>query len=138
MKRLCENMKKVTAAIIRRNNKILLARRLPGDKLAGKWEFPGGKIEEGETPEACLSRELFEEFGISSIVESFLTSSIYKYMHGGIELLAYNVQIRDDNLMLKAHSEIKWVKPEELLFFDLAPADIPIAEAIRIEGKSDF
>jgi mutator protein MutT len=58
--------KVVTAAIIRRNGSVLLARRSSGEKLAGFWEFPGGKVEDGETPEECLARELDEELGIQA------------------------------------------------------------------------
>jgi 8-oxo-dGTP diphosphatase len=56
----------VTAGIIRRNDSVLLARRPPGERLAGFWEFPGGKVEKGETPEACLARELQEELAIQT------------------------------------------------------------------------
>ena len=56
-------MTTVTCAIIENNDKILIARRAKGQKLPGKWEFPGGKVEEGESPEECLKRELEEEFG---------------------------------------------------------------------------
>ena len=61
----------VTCAIIERNGKILIARRAEGQKLAGKWEFPGGKVEDGESPGECLKRELEEEFGIQSEVREF-------------------------------------------------------------------
>ncbi len=67
-------MTTVTCAIIEKEGKILLARRAVGQKLAGKWEFPGGKVEDGESPEECLKRELEEEFGIQVEVGAFITS----------------------------------------------------------------
>ena len=65
----------VTCAIIEKDGKILIARRAEGQKLAGKWEFPGGKVEDGESPEECLKRELEEEFGIPTEVGEFITST---------------------------------------------------------------
>ncbi len=72
-------MKRVTAAIIVKKNHIFLAQRPAGDPLAGKWEFPGGSIEPGETPEQCLTRELCEEFGIRATVGRFFCESRYSY-----------------------------------------------------------
>ena len=69
----------VTAAILVRDGKILIAQRKSSDHLAGKWEFPGGKIEYGETPEDCLKRELHEEFGIDTRIGVFLAESVYHY-----------------------------------------------------------
>ena len=69
----------VTAAIIRKNGKVLIARRARGQHLEGLWEFPGGKIENGETPEACLKRELFEEFGIDVRIGRFIAESCFSY-----------------------------------------------------------
>ena len=68
-------MTTVTCTIIENEGKILLARRAADQKLAGKWEFPGGKVEAGESPEECLKRELEEEFGIQVEVGEFITSS---------------------------------------------------------------
>ena len=68
---------KVTAAMLVKDDKIIIARRGPDDKLADKWEFPGGKIEINETPEQCLKREMKEEFDIDVSVEEYLGSSIF-------------------------------------------------------------
>lgn len=123
-------MKQVTAAIIIENGKILIARRPLHDALANKWEFPGGKIEYGETPEECLKRELMEEFGIKARIGEYFCNSIYYYEQGEIELLAYFVQWEAGELTPFAHEAIKWVLPEELKEQDFAPADIPIVERL--------
>ena len=76
--------KKVAAAIIRSGEEILLTRRKPGEKLAGYWEFPGGKIEENETIQQCLEREIHEELNIYINAGKVITSSIHTYKHGKI------------------------------------------------------
>lgn len=128
----------VTCAIIERDGKILIARRGEGQKLAGKWEFPGGKVEDGESPEECLKRELVEEFGIQVKVEEFITSNKHHYDHISIELLAFHTKYISGTFTLTDHDEIKWVQPADLLDYDLAEADIPIArEVINLGIKKD-
>ncbi len=122
---------KVTAAILVKNNKIIIARRGPDDKLADKWEFPGGKIEIDETPEQCLKREMKEEFDIDVSVGEYLGSSIYKYDHISIELLAYRTYWEEGEIDLKDHDEFKWISLEQLSEFDFAPADLIFVEKLR-------
>ena len=121
-------MKIVTAAIIKQDNKILVARRAPGEKLAGLWEFPGGKLEEGETLQECLERELEEEFGISTKCGKEITSSIYEYEHGAFEIIALESKIISGNLELRVHDKIQWIPVSELLQVELLPADVAIAK----------
>lgn len=128
-------MKDVTAAIIIDNGKILIAQRAENQKLAGKWEFPGGKVKPGETPEECLVREIREELGIAIEVEDFFAESIYRYDTATIRLIAYKARWLDGEYKLSAHSQIKWVKPNELENYDFAPADIPIIRIIKKEMK---
>ena len=80
--------KLVTAAIIRRGGKVLLTRRAAGQKLAGLWEFPGGKIHEDETPEGCLARELQEELSLCCLIGSKVAESEYRYDHGTFTIMA--------------------------------------------------
>ena len=120
-------MKDVTAAIIKQNDQVLLARRAPGENLAGGWEFPGGKVETGETPEECLKRELFEEFGIETSIVRFIAESIYEYPAGKIRLLAYEAYIVSGEMKLNVHDRVEWVDTSELLNYRLLPADIHIA-----------
>jgi 8-oxo-dGTP diphosphatase len=82
-------MKYVTAALIVRDGKILIAQRNQMDKLAGKWEFPGGKIEPGETPEVCLKRKICEEQGIQKNVGALFSDTVYDYTSDSIHLFAY-------------------------------------------------
>jgi 8-oxo-dGTP diphosphatase len=124
-------MKTVTAAILVKNGKILIAQRKHGDKLAQKWEFPGGKIEDGETPEKCLQREMKEEFQIEVSVGKYLGESIYHYPHGSIRLVAYRTFWERGELLPRAHEEFKWVSVHELQYYDFAPADISFVEKLR-------
>ena len=120
-------MKIVTAAIIEQDNKILVARRAPREKLAGFWEFPGGKLEEGETLQQCLERELEEEFGIITRSGKEITSSIYEYAHGSFKIVALESKIISGELDLRVHDKIEWINIHELLSIELLPADISIA-----------
>jgi len=122
---------KVTAAILVKDNKIIIAKRGPGDALANKWEFPGGKIELHETPEQCLKREMKEEFDIDVSVGGYLGSSIYKYDHISIELLAYRTYWEDGEIDPKDHDDFKWISLEQLGEFDFAPADLVFVEKLQ-------
>ncbi|MCF8010292.1 MAG: (deoxy)nucleoside triphosphate pyrophosphohydrolase [Clostridiales bacterium] len=123
-------MIKVTAALLIKEDKILIARRNKRDKLAYKWEFPGGKIENGETPEECLKREMYEEFQIDISVGEYFGDSIYSYEHVTIKLLAYWARWDNGNLTPKVHDEFKWVSLNKLKYFDFAPADIPLIKKL--------
>ena len=120
----------VTAAILVKDGKILIAKRKPGGKLPDKWEFPGGKVEAGETPPECLKREIQEEFGIDVFVGKFLGESVYHYHHGSIRLLAYLVRWQAGNLSLKDHADYAWVTYDRLEEFDFSPADLPFVERL--------
>ena len=123
-------MQEVTAAIIVKNRKILIAQRAPGENLAGKWEFPGGKIEPGETPQECLRREIREEFEVEIEVLDYVGESVYAYSSGAIKLIAFQCQWLAGDFILKVHSRIAWVNKEELKQYDFAPADLPLAKML--------
>jgi len=120
----------VTAAIIKHDGRILIAKRSSTSSQPNKWEFPGGKIEPGETPEECLKRELWEEFEINVTIGNFFAESVYTYQHGSIKLISYRVFTNDDINILNAHDAVQWVSANQLLEYDLAPADIPIAKEL--------
>jgi 8-oxo-dGTP diphosphatase len=126
-------MREVTAAIIMKDNKVLIAQRAPDQRLAGKWEFPGGKLEQGETPEECLEREIFEELDIGIEVLSKFGESIFKYDKGTIKLIAYNCKWVSGEISLSVHSKIKWVSGDEFDRYDFAPADIPFVESLKLK-----
>jgi len=124
-------MREVIAAIIIKDIKVLIAQRAEGQKLAGKWEFPGGKIEDGETPEECLKREIKEELDIDIEVGEFFGESVYHYETETIRLVAYKARLIGGQCKLKVHSRVEWVEPWELVNYDFAPADVPFVEKLR-------
>ena len=98
-------MIRVTAAVLRREGLILLCRRTRPDYLAGKWEFPGGKIEVGETVEACLARELEEELGIQGKVGPHVATHVHHYEALSVELIAHEVVWTGGELCLQAEHD---------------------------------
>ncbi|MFC1512215.1 (deoxy)nucleoside triphosphate pyrophosphohydrolase [Candidatus Latescibacterota bacterium] len=123
-------MIRVTAAILFHGKKLLIAKRNSADYLGGLWEFPGGKIEPGETPEECLRRELYEEFNISVKVKEHFSTSIYDYDTFTIELMGYNAEWVDGSMSCNSHSETAWIEVSELNKYKFAPADIPFVEKL--------
>lgn len=119
----------VVAALIEREGKLLLARRDASSDQAGLWEFPGGKVETGESQPAALERELQEELGIKATVEEFIATSELQQPARLIRLHGWRVSGFTGTITLRCHSEIHWVVPDDVLSFDLAPADIPLIEA---------
>ncbi len=123
MKMKKQTLVKVVAAVIEKDGKVLIAKRRQGDKLAGKWEFPGGKIDPGETAEEALKRELHEELGIETGVEDFICSSCYDYEHLSVELLAYRVKHISGDITPHVHDEVKWVLPDDLCSYEFPAAN---------------
>jgi 8-oxo-dGTP diphosphatase len=114
---------KVVAAVIERDGRILIAKRRQGDRLAGKWEFPGGKIDPGETAEEALKRELHEELGIETEIADFICASCYDYEHLSVELLAYKVLHISGDITARVHDEVIWVLPDDLCSFEFPAAN---------------
>jgi len=121
----------VTAALIIDQGKILAARRAPNKHLAGYWEFPGGKVEIGESPEQCLQRELSEEFEAQSSIGEFVMESIYHYEEKSIKLLVYRATLHTSINIMNDHDKICWLAPDRLRKLRWAPADEPIVEALQ-------
>jgi len=122
---------KVVAGIIRREGKILLARRAAHKAMPGKWEFPGGKVEENEGPETAIEREIYEEFGVRIEVGDFFSQSMHEYLEFKIILDAYFGDWIDGDFSLIDHDAIAWVRREDLQNFDLTEADIPFVRLLE-------
>ncbi len=120
---------RVTAAIIRNGGKLLLCQR-PKEKSCGiLWEFPGGKIEPGETPEQCIVRECMEELNIKLEGVKYFCETDYEYPDKVIKLLFFNATIENKKSMeVKEHNEVVWIKPSELVNYDLCPSDAKMVE----------
>ena len=129
-------MTNVSAAVIIENENVLLTRRAPGENLAGYWEFPGGKQEANETIKECLVREIKEELDLDVQCLNILIESVYLYPGGKINLIAILTEISAGEIGLNVHDKYEWVKIESLLEYQLAPADIPIAEWIIHDRKN--
>jgi len=130
-------MGRVTAAVIERDGRILIARRKAGDCFGGLWEFPGGKVEAGESPEECLRRELREELGVEAEVKEFLAASRYDYGDFVVELLAFRAVLVTEDLRLVDHDEIRWVLPENLKHYPFPEADAPIVRLLAEQARPD-
>ncbi|PLX04158.1 MAG: 8-oxo-dGTP diphosphatase MutT [Marinilabiliales bacterium] len=118
---------KVVCGIIRNGDKIFIARRRKEKSLGGFWEFPGGKLEDGEDPKDALERELQEELSMEVVVEDYFMTNIHKYSTFTIELIAYHCNFISAAGSSTDHDKSEWIIPSKLSEFNLAPADISIA-----------
>ncbi len=121
---------RVTAGILEENGLVLIARRKPGKHMGGKWEFPGGKIEPGETPEQSLARELREELDVNARIGELLCRASYEGDGISLELLVYRVEGFLGSPVLHEHEELRWVAPRELHGYDLADSDRRVVETL--------
>lgn len=119
----------VVAALIEKNGCFLLAQRASGS-LKGKWEFPGGKVEENETDEAAIVREIYEELNISVKCEEFVDKTIFIKDDKEITLNLYRCTYLSGEVVLSAHSSYIFVDKSLLLTYDLADADIELAKRV--------
>ena len=121
----------VVAALICKNNKILIAKRSTGDpNVLGKWEFPGGKVKSNESELHAIEREIEEEFELKIRAKKFLISNICKYPTKTINLKLYSCDYISGDFNLHDHSEYVWINKENILIYDLAAADIPLAKFV--------
>ena len=116
----------VACAIIHFDDKVLVVQRSETMKLPLKWEFAGGKIEEGESEIDCIRREVFEELNIQIDVKKRLTPVVYQYPDFKIKLIPFITDYIKGNLKLKEHSDFVLAHKNELLNLDWADADVPI------------
>ena len=123
----------VACALIDTDGRVLICKRPQGKSLAGLWEFPGGKVEAGETPEGALIRELNEELGITisqSCLAPFVFAS-HSYDSFHLMMPLYLCRRWDGLVRAQEHEAIAWVKPKELTQYDMPPADVPLVAYLR-------
>lgn len=124
---------RVVAAIIERDNKILATQRGYGDHKDG-WEFPGGKIELGETPEQAIVREIKEELDMTIKVERHVVNVAYDYPTFHLEMGCFLCRIKDGTPHLLEHEAATWLRPEEIDSVDWLPADVLVVNALKTQG----
>ncbi len=115
----------VVAAVIRDGDRILACRRAEGTTAAGRWEFPGGKVESGETPQRALARELREELGIDADIGDLLDRTVTRVGDREIDLACYRVAARTTPTSSTDHDLLRWLAPAELRTVEWADADLP-------------
>jgi len=101
-----------------------------------KWEFPGGKIDKGESPEECLKRELVEELGIQVCVRKNLPVTTHHYPTFKVTLHPYICSINSGEIVLNEHDAITWLPPEKLYTLDWSEADLPVIDSYLAEHKA--
>ncbi|MBZ5590224.1 MAG: (deoxy)nucleoside triphosphate pyrophosphohydrolase [Acidobacteriia bacterium] len=126
----------VVAAVVRRDDgRFLLARRLPQSHLGGLWEFPGGSLEDGETPDEALRRELREELGVGVAVGEPVTFAFHRDTERDVVLLFYAARITEGEPRGLLGQEIGWFAPKELVLLSTPPADAALIAALAAQAR---
>lgn len=123
----------VVGAVITRGGLVMCAQRGDDGNLPGLWEFPGGKIEQGESKQAALVREIAEELGCTVEVGREVTTTTHEYEFGEVTLTTFYCRLVAGTPKLTEHASLKWLPPDELETIPWAPADIPALALIRAE-----
>ena len=123
-------MIEVVAALIRNNGKFMICQRPENKSRALLWEFPGGKVEAGETKEAALARECREELDIELSVGAVFAESTFVYPDISVHLILLEAKIIRGEPKLLEHKDIRWITPEEAHLFEFSPADVPFVEKL--------
>jgi 8-oxo-dGTP diphosphatase len=126
---------KVVAAIIRKENSVFATQRGYGD-YKDWWEFPGGKVEEGETPERALIREIREELDSDITVEKFLTTVEHDYPKFHLSMDCFWCRVQSGKLTLLEHEAARWLPINDLRQVNWLPADVKVVEAIESESQA--
>ena len=123
----------VAAALVDRDGRVLIAQRPEGKAMAGLWEFPGGKVEEGELPEFALMRELEEELGIETRPCCFFPVGFASHSYDNFHLMMplFACRTWKGSVETKEHQALKWVRPQDLHDYPMPEADIPLVAALR-------
>ena len=120
----------VSAAIIRDGEKVLITQRLQDKPLGGLWEFPGGKVEDGEVPEECLVREIQEEIGVDIDIIDIFSVVHHLYDHGSFLILVYDCTLAAGDINHLEVADHRWLYPDQIDCSVMLPADIPIVEKL--------
>lgn len=120
----------VVCAVIKENDRILIAQR-KGSIACGIWEFPGGKVEVGKSLEDACVREIKEELRLDIQVDNFLCDIIDDSFQPAVHVYAYEAHIMQGTISLSAHTEYKWIHPEDVFQYQFQEADEPIKRAIQ-------
>ncbi len=124
--------KLVTAAIIfNGKGSLLITKRSPNNKHGGYWEFPGGKVEKGESLFQCIEREIFEELSVKAKAKKILSIFTFRHQNELIKLVGILTEVDSYNFQLKVHEEARWVPLHELLNYRLLPADIVLVKRLQ-------
>jgi 8-oxo-dGTP diphosphatase len=123
----------VVCAIIERDGRFLIARRSAGRHLAHKWEFPGGKVEAGESEAEALERELLEELGVRVEIFERLTPVDHRYPDRSLRLIAFRCRIVDGVPDAGEHEELRWIEIDEASEYEFPEADLPILTEYRLK-----
>ena len=123
----------VVGAAIIQNGEVLCAQRGQEQHLAGLWEFPGGKIEPGESPTAALVREIAEELDCTIEVVDPITTTTHDYEFGVINLTTFYCRLVSGTPTTSEHANLRWLRPEDLLTIEWAPADTPAVQRIQAD-----
>ena len=126
----------VVAAVIKDNDKFLITQRAKGD-FKGLWEFPGGKIEPGETHEQTIVREIKEELDADIEVAKYLLTTEYDYPNFHLTMHCYLCYLKEKKITLLEHSGANWLKAEELSEYTFLPADVEVAQKIMKKSSNN-
>jgi len=130
------NLVRVVAAIIESDGEILACRRATHKSLAGKWEFPGGKVEAGETEESALAREILEELGAVITVWQLVETTFSTTNGLSIEMASYLCRLSGERPTQSSdHDKLLWLGRDELQSLDWAELDIPVVEKLRASAN---
>lgn len=122
----------VTAGIIWKGDKFLITQRFSDDAtIPGLWEFPGGKLEDAETLEECLNREIKEELEIEVKVVKQILVNEHEYPNKSVRLYFYDTEYISGNIKLNDHADYKWIAADEIDNYEFPPADIPVLNEIK-------